>query len=139
MNYALDEAGISKSEGNKGYGALVLMGETVLSKAHDTAITEKDPSKHVEVNALRQAVKVYGDSNLCGAILFTTCEPCPMCTSLAIWANISAIVYSISIKDTIKLGRTRISLSSIEIIKKSPVNIEIISDVLKDKCKELYI
>jgi tRNA(adenine34) deaminase len=138
MGLAIKEAKKSRAEGNKGYGAVVVMGEQILARAHDTAITQQDPGQHAEVNALRQAVKTFADTDLCGAVLFSTCEPCPMCTSLAVWSNISTIVYGISIEETSKLGRTRINISSEEIIKRSPVMIEVVKDVLKEECKKLY-
>jgi tRNA(Arg) A34 adenosine deaminase TadA len=118
---------------------VVVFGKQIVGKAHDTAMTENDPSLHAEVNAIRQAVKTLGDSDLCGAILFSTCEPCPMCASLAVWANLTTIVYGVSIEETVRLGKSRIRVSSKEIFDKSPVMVEVIGDVLKEKCKVLYI
>lgn len=138
MKLAIEEAKISRETGNKGYGAIVILGEKILGKAHDTAITEKDPSLHAEVNAIRQASKTLGDMNLSGAILFSTCEPCPMCASLAVWANLTTIVYGISIEETARLGKSRIAVSSSEIIDRSPATIEVIGHVLKDECRALY-
>ena len=139
MTIAIAEARASKRNGNKGYGAAVVLGRQILAQAHDTAISERDPSLHAEVNAIRQAVRALGDSNLSGAILFSTCEPCPMCSSLAVWANLTTIVYGASIEETARLGRSRILVSSREIIEKSPAMIEVIGDVLKAECKSLYI
>ncbi len=117
---------------------MVVYGKQIIGQAHDTAITENDPSLHAEINAIRQAVKKNGDSNLSGSILFSTCEPCPMCSSLAVWSNLSAIIYGISIEETAQLGKSRILINSQEVIDKSPVSIEVISDVLKSECKRLY-
>jgi tRNA(Arg) A34 adenosine deaminase TadA len=139
MKIAIEEARISKSEGNKGYGAVVILGKQILGKAHDTTVTEKDPVLHAEVNAIRQAVKTSGDTNLCGAILFSTCEPCPMCSSLAVWANLTTIVYGTSIKETARLGKSRIHISAKKVIDKSPVMIEVIGNILKNECKRLYM
>ena len=139
MRVAIEEARTSLSEGNKGYGAVIVLGGEILAKAHDTAVTEKDPSLHGEVNAIRQAVRALGEVNLCGAVLFSTCEPCPMCTSLAVWANVTSIVYGVSIEETASLGRSRIMVSCEEIVKKSPATIEVIGPVLNDECKALYV
>jgi tRNA(Arg) A34 adenosine deaminase TadA len=139
MKMAIEEAKISKLEGNKGYGAVVVLGKQILGKAHDTAVTEKDPVLHAEVNAIRQAVKTSGDTDLCGAVLFSTCEPCPMCSSLAVWANLTTIVYGASIKETSRLGKSRIHISAKEIIDKSPAMIEVIGNVLENECKKLYM
>ena len=138
MRLALEEAGISLAEGNKGYGAVVVLGDRILALAHDTAVTQNDPSRHAEVNAIRRAVDTLGDSNLCGAVLFSTCEPCPMCSSLAVWANLTSIVYGVSIDETARMGKSRIRVSSRKIIRRSPVMVEVIGDVLHDACRAFY-
>ena len=139
MRIAIEEAAASKRDGNKGYGAVVVLGHRILGRAHDTAITARDPSLHAEVNAIRQAAQVLGDGNLSGAILFSTCEPCPMCSSLAVWANLTTIVYGVSIEETARLGKSRILVSSREIVERSPVMIEVIGGVLKEECRSLYV
>jgi tRNA(Arg) A34 adenosine deaminase TadA len=139
LRLAIEEAGRSQQDGNKGYGAVVVLGHEILGKAHDTTVTEQDPSRHAEVNAIRQAVQVRGDSNLSGAILFSTCEPCPMCSSLAVWANLTSIVYGVSIEETAQLGKSRIRVSAQEIVEKSPVMVEVIGGVLRDECRSLYV
>jgi len=139
MGLAIEEAKKSKRSGNKGYGAVVVMGKEIIGVAHDTAITGKDPSQHAEFNAIRQAVAKFGDTNLCGGVLFSTCEPCPMCSSLAVWANLTTIVYGASIEETAKYGRSRIRISTNEIVTKSPVMIEVVANVLKKECETLYV
>ncbi len=138
VRIALNEAKASLAEGNKGYGAVVALGDRVVARAHDTSVTERDPSMHAEVNAIRQAVRVLEDSNLSGAILYTTCEPCPMCSSLAVWTNLTTLVYGVSIEETAQLGRSRIRIGSKEIIAQSAVTIEVIGDVLREECRLLY-
>lgn len=138
IRIALKEAKTSKREGNKGYGALVALGNRVIGQAHDTAVTERDPSLHAEVNAIRQAVRTLGEADLSGAILFSTCEPCPMCSSLAVWANLTTIVYGISIQETVEMGRSRIKVGSREIVERSPVMIEVLGGVLREACQSLY-
>ncbi|MCP4536866.1 MAG: nucleoside deaminase [Chloroflexi bacterium] len=106
MRIAIQEAQLSRSKGNKGYGAVVVFEDQIIGQAHDTAITERDPSLHAEVNAIRQAVKTLDDTDLCGAVLFSTCEPCPMCASLAVWANVTTIVYGILYPRDRRIGQS---------------------------------
>ena len=138
MAVAIQEAKISRRDGDKGYGAVIALGDRIVGKAHDTAATEGDPSLHAEVNAIRQAVYALDDANLSGAILFSTCEPCPLCSSLAVWANLTTIVYGISIQETAQMGKARILVSAKEIVEKSPVMLEVIGGVLRDECEQLY-
>jgi len=138
MRLAIDEAEKSIETGNKGYGAVVAIGERVLGVAYDTVAIERDPSLHAEVNAIRKAVKVYGDTDLCGAVLFSTCEPCPMCTALAVWANVTTIVFGASIEQTAQLGKSRIRVNATEIVSRSLGWTEVIGGVLAEQSLDLY-
>jgi tRNA(adenine34) deaminase len=138
MREAIAEALLAKEEGDKGYGCLVLMGDRVLARAHDTAVTTGDPSLHAEHSAILQAVDAWGSSDLTGALLVSTCEPCPMCTGLAVWAGVTTIVFGASIADTAAMGRTRILVGAAEIAERSPGVIEVIGGLLRAHCDELY-
>ncbi len=138
MRIAIDEAKASFAEGNKGYGALVVMGRDILAVGHDTAVTDRDPSRHAEFKVLQEAVSAYGDTNLTGAVLVSTCEPCPMCAAMAVWCNVTAIVYGASIADTVAIGRTRIQVDSRTVVDNAPATMEVIGGVLKDACLDLY-
>ncbi|UJX39557.1 nucleoside deaminase [Desulfovibrio sp. JY] len=138
MRTAIAEAKASFAEGNKGYGAVVAMGGDILAVGHDTAATDGDPSRHAEFKMLGEAVKAYGDTNLCGAVLVSTCEPCPMCAAMAVWCNVTSIVYGASIADTVAIGRTRIEVDTRTIVDNAPATIEVIGGVLKDDCLDLY-
>lgn len=138
MRTAIEEARASRREGNKGYGALVVLGQHVIAQGHDTAVTAKDPSLHAEVNVLRQACHALGSADLSGVVLISTCEPCPMCSSLAVWANVSAIVFGASAAETAARGKLRILVSAQEIVERSPVRVEVVSGVLREECLALY-
>lgn len=138
LRLAVDEARQSFAEGNKGYGAVVALGRDIVVAGHDTAVTDKDPSRHAEVNVLTKAVALLGDTNLCGAVLYSTCEPCPMCASLAAWCNVTSIVYGASIEKTVALGRSRIRVDNRTIMEQAPATIEVVGGVLEDACLDLY-
>ena len=139
MREAIAEAGVAKAEGNKGYGAVLLMGDVVLAKTHDTGITQGDPSLHAEHSAILQAVhQRQGAPDLCGALLVSTCEPCPMCTGLAVWAGVTTMMYGSSIEDTAAMGRSRILVSATEIAGRSPRVMEVIGGLLREECDALY-
>jgi len=138
MSMALAEARESRATGDKGYGAVVVLGDRVLSTSHDTVASGCDPSLHAEMNAIRGAADVIGDTDLCGAVLFSTCEPCPMCSALAVWANVTTIVFGASIDQTGQLGKSRIQVSAAEIVERSPGWTEVIGGVMAEECLDLY-
>ena len=138
MREAIREALLAKAEGNKGYGCLVLMGDRVLARAHDTAVIRGDPSLHAEHTAILDAVARWGSPDLTGSLLVSTCEPCPMCTGLAVWAGVTTIMFGSSIVDTAAMGRSRILVGAAEIAERSPRVIEVIGGVLREECDRLY-
>ena len=138
MDIALEEARMSLAGGDKGYGAVVVLGGEVVARAHDTVGTQGDPSLHAEVRALRAAARTIGSPDLCGALLISTCEPCPMCSSLAVWANVTTIVYGASIESTARLGKARIAIGTEEIVRRGPALVEVIGGVREDDCLALY-
>lgn len=138
MRLGIEQAELSRAEGNKGYGAVVALGEQILAVAHDTAVTDRDPSRHAEVNAIRQAVARLGEDNLSGCVLFATCEPCPMCSSLAVWANMTGLVFGASIAATAARGKARITIPVAEVVARSPALVEVHAGILEPECLALY-
>ena len=138
MDIALEEAHSSRAGGDKGYGAVVAFGGDVVARAHDAGVTDRDPSLHAEVGAIRAAARTIGSPDLCGAILVSTCEPCPMCSSLAVWANVTSIVFGASIEETARLGKSRIRVGAQEIVGRGPAIVEVIGGVRKAECLALY-
>jgi tRNA(Arg) A34 adenosine deaminase TadA len=79
---------------------------------------ENDPSCHAEVRAIRLACKKIKTPSLKGYTLYTTCEPCPMCMSTALWAGVDRVVYGATIADAAK-HCFQIYLSAREVAAKS--------------------
>ena len=65
---------------------------------------ENDPTAHAEVVAIRTACEKLKTYDLSGYILYTSCEPCPMCLSAIIWANIKTVYYSGKYEDCQQIG-----------------------------------
>jgi tRNA(adenine34) deaminase len=138
MRGAIREALRAKAEGNKGYGAVLLQGDHILAHAHDTATTSGDPSLHAEHSVILAAVAHSGSPDLTGSLLVSTCEPCPMCTGLAVWAGATTIIFGSSIADTAAMGRSRITVGAAEIAERSPHVLEVIGGLLREECDRLY-
>ncbi len=106
MNLAIDKArdGLSRKEGGP-FGALIMSKEgKIISVCNNSVIKNNDPTAHAEVEAIRNACKKLGTYDLNGYILYTTCEPCPMCLSAIIWANIKEVYFGCDKKDASKIG-----------------------------------
>ena len=75
----------------------------IISSSRSSLRKELDPTNHPEIAAIRKASKILKRRKLKKCYLFTTLEPCPMCTSAAIWACMEGIVYGASQEEAIKI------------------------------------
>ena len=86
------------------FGAAIVKGNKIIATAHNTVIESNDPTAHAEINAIRKACQKLDTYDLTGCILFTSAEPCPMCLSATIWANIKEIYYANTRQDADDIG-----------------------------------
>ncbi len=101
---AVDLAARNVGEGGGPFGALIVIDNQQVSSGVNRVTRDLDPTAHAEVTAIRAACKVRGDFNLPGAVLYTSCEPCPLCMSAALWARVSRVVYAADREDAARGG-----------------------------------
>ena len=98
------ENGILKKEGGP-FGAIIVDKEgNIISNGNNQVLKNKDPTAHAEIVAIREACKKLSSYDLKDYTLYTSCEPCPMCLSAIIWANIKEVYYGCTKEDAGKIG-----------------------------------
>src|SRR5271168_4033171 len=86
------------------FGAVIVRdGEIVASGVNQVTATN-DPTAHAEVVAIRAACAALGDFQLAGCVVYTSCEPCPMCLAALYWSRCSAIFYGNTAADAAQIG-----------------------------------
>lgn len=86
------------------FGAVIVKNGKIIAKAHNQVLKKNDPTAHAEILAIQKACKKLKTHDLNDCILYTSCEPCPMCLSASIWANIKEIYYGNTKEDADKIG-----------------------------------
>lgn len=86
------------------FGAVIVKNGEIISKAHNTVVESCDATAHAEINAIRKASKKLKTHDLEGCVLYTSAEPCPMCLSAIIWANIKEVYYANTSDDADEIG-----------------------------------
>ena len=61
------------------FGAVIYKGDSCIAKSYNHVLIENDPTAHAEVHTIRQACKELNTFDLSGCVLYSSCEPCPMC------------------------------------------------------------
>jgi tRNA(Arg) A34 adenosine deaminase TadA len=91
-------------EGGGPFGAVVVKDGRVVGEGRNNVVPGRDPTQHAEVVAIRAACAALGTHDLGGAVIYTSCEPCPMCLSAIWWARIGEVVYANDRGDAAAIG-----------------------------------
>ncbi|MFD7654724.1 nucleoside deaminase [Actinosynnema sp. NPDC059797] len=86
------------------FGAVVVRDGAVVATGTNQVTTALDPTAHAEVVAIRAACRAIGDFRLTGCVLVSSCEPCPLCLSAALWARVDRVVYAADRHDAAAAG-----------------------------------
>lgn len=121
------------------FGASVVSSKTgrMIVRALNAVRQRCDPSAHAEVQAIRLACRRLKSVSLAGHTLYTTCEPCPMCMSAALWAGIDRVVYGATIADA-NQHCNQIQISAGEVAKRSDMPCVVEGPLLRDECYALF-
>ncbi|CAN5279860.1 nucleoside deaminase [soil metagenome] len=92
------------AEGGGPFGAVIVRDDELLSIGQNRVTRDMDPTAHAEVGAIRAACASINDFSLAGAVLYTSCEPCPLCVSAALWARLDRVVFAADREDAARGG-----------------------------------
>ncbi|MGH3931832.1 MAG: nucleoside deaminase [Pseudonocardiaceae bacterium] len=91
-------------EGGGPFAAVIVVEGMLVSTGQNRVVRDNDPTAHAEVVAIRAACSARGDFSLGGAILYASCEPCPLCLAAALWARMDRVVYAADRYDAARGG-----------------------------------
>jgi len=105
INLAIDEAinGVNIGDGGP-FGALIVYKNDIIAKAHNEVVKTNDPTAHAEIIAIRLATKHINNFNLSDCIIYSSCEPCPMCLTAIYWARIKKVFFAATRYDAANVG-----------------------------------
>jgi len=105
LRRALELATEARASGNHPFGALLVGADgTVLAEARNSVVTGRDATGHAETNLVRLAGQVDADLSIC--TLYTSTEPCAMCSGAIYWSGIGRVVFALSEVDLLELTGT---------------------------------
>jgi guanine deaminase len=93
-------------EGGQGgpFGCVIVKDGAIVGRGTNRVTSTCDPTAHAEVVAIREACEALKTYNLTGSLLYTSCEPCPMCLAAIYWARIDVIYYANTRADAAAIG-----------------------------------
>lgn len=95
MQRAIDlaEKGITSNSGGP-FGAVVVKDDKIIAEGYNKVTSTNDPTAHAEIVAIKEACKKLGSFQLDDCIIYTSCEPCPMCLGAIYWARPKKVFYA---------------------------------------------
>lgn len=136
---AIELAEESVNQGGFPAGALIVKGGEVISEGISIGNVLHDPTAHAESVAVRKAAEKLGSTNLNGAILYSSLEPCLMCFSASAWAGISKNIHATKkTNEMVKKSYYEGTIDIQEVNRSNNVKVEIIhNSELENKSLEL--
>jgi guanine deaminase len=124
--------------GQTPFGAVIVREGSVVAEAHNCVWLTGDPTAHAEVVAIRQAAQALRTIDLSGSVMYTTCEPCPMCLAATHWSKIDVVHHGAVIADARAAGFCELCVAAGHLARLggSPLRVE--TGLLRQECAELF-
>lgn len=103
MAIRLSEKNVAEGKGGP-FGAVIVKDGALIAKSANKVTSSNDPTAHAEVSAIRLACKKLKTFDLSGCVIYTSCEPCPMCLGAIYWSRIQIIYYANTKRDAANIG-----------------------------------
>lgn len=134
MGEALEEAKLALAGGERPVGAVAVVDEAMVVRAHDRVYQTDDPTAHAVVVALRETARKLGSIRLADVTIFATREPCPMCVGALLASDVDALVYAAANERDGAAG------SVVQLAENAalPRRIKIVSGIRRDEAERLF-
>ncbi len=137
MRLAIAAAARGIAVGQTPFGAcIVKKGRVVLG--HNAVWSSGDITAHAEMVAIRRACRAFKTTDLSGATIYSTCEPCPMCFAACHWAGIQRIVFGCRIRDAAKIGFREMTVSNVVLKRLGKSPLEVTRGILRPEALGLF-
>lgn len=104
LRQAVEIAKQNIEKGGGPFGAIIVKDNEVVAQCGNSVTNDNDPTAHAEVNCIRSACKKLNTFDLSGCVIYSSCEPCPMCLSAIYWARLDRLVYAATRQDAAGAG-----------------------------------
>jgi tRNA(adenine34) deaminase len=127
-----------KVRGASPIGCVLVLDGKVVAEGHNEVGLRHDPTAHAEIVAIRRACESLERDDLRGATLYSTLQPCGMCTMASVWTRISRIVYGAGREDVHRMYFEDRHLDTMNFIQDTYRDVQVIAGVLRDEVVPLY-
>ena len=127
MRKALQEANLAFDKGEVPVGAVIVLNNQIIARAHNLAETLNDVTAHAEMQAFTAAADFLGGKYLKECVLYVTLEPCQMCAGASYWTQLKKIIF----------GASEPERGFINLQTKLHPKTTVVSNVLENECSQI--
>ncbi len=138
MKKAIQQAREGIASGQTPFGAVVVRGDELVAGGHNEVWHRCDPTAHAEVVTIQKAAAALQSIDLTGCVMYTTCEPCPMCAAAIHWSKLEAAYFGAAIADAQRAGFTELLLAAKDLYRQGGSGVRIVDGILNEQCAELF-
>lgn len=139
MKQAIMQSRLGARQGNGKTGCVIVKDGEVVASGHNEEMSTCDPTAHAEIITIRRLAQKLHTKDLSGCTLYSTLQPCGMCSVACLWAGIDTVVYGAKRGDVDELFFKELHLNTIDYIKDSKEkDVTVVGGVLEEECKSIY-
>lgn len=138
MKRAITQARRGIKYGQTPFGACIVRRGKILAAAHNRVWKDRDITAHAEIMAIRQACRKARSIDLSGAVMYTTCEPCPMCFAACHWARIQTVVFGARIRDAQNAGFHELTIPAAVMKRSGKSPTRTVSNFMRPQAVKLF-
>ena len=144
LRAAIDLARRSRRRGNHPFGALLVDAEGVVAaEAENTVVSEHDVTGHADTNLVRIASRRFDRAYLRSCTMYTSTEPCAMCSGAIYWSGISRVIYGLSQAGLLKLTGSNkenptMSLTCRDLFARGQDSVKVVGPAPQDEARSVH-
>ncbi len=135
---AIELAASARRQGNHPFGALLAIDTRVVLRAENSVATDHDPTRHAELNLLQGAWRSLTQEQVEASTLYTSTEPCPMCTAAIHYSRLSRVVFSLSQAALRAITGGGFSVPAASPLDTGKHRIEVVGPILPDEGRRVH-
>lgn len=129
----------AKVNGNHPFGSLLVHDGNILLRAQNSINTFNDIAQHPESILARSGASQFSPEFLAECTLYTSTEPCPMCTGAIYWSGIGRIVFACSVEKLSEFVSDSLKMPSREILARGDHQVEVIGPILENEASSVHV
>lgn len=129
----------AKHNGNHPFGSILVHNGEILLRAQNSVISENDLAQHPESILARAGASKYSSEFLAKCTLYTSTEPCAMCSGAIYWSGIGRVVFACSAEKLYEYASDGLHIACHDIFQKGDHKVEVIGPILEDEAAQVHV